>query len=194
MLVSWLIFSRPMYTYFLWNSLPSVLFLMHDWSTSLLVKYNKSHSSAWLLLFKIYKAEITSQMPSLFNFHGTFWKAVHGRHHIAHTWPHLTHTELSHAVLQTFTLLSGAKCTTMANLDTLRWSWPDFKHSLPTAVHVGEESCPIKQQRLPLTSRTPPSASDRAVKDCYPHVVKTITCFHPQAHLYTPIATCNIQF
>lgn len=127
-------------------------------TTSLLVKCNKSHSAAWLLSFKIYKADISSLVPSPFNFHGTFWKAVHCRHHIAGTWPRLTHTERSHAVIQTFTLLSGAKCTTIANLYTLRWSWPDFKHSLPTAVHVGEERCPIKQQCLPAESpRLPPT-------------------------------------
>lgn len=60
--------------------------------------------------------------------------------------------------------LGGAECTTRANLPILRWSWPDFKRSLPAAIDVGEERCPIKERCLPLTSGVflPP------VKGCYP--------------------------
>lgn len=97
------------------------------------------------------------------------------------------------AVLQTFILFRGAKCSTIAKLHTPRWSRPDFKHSSHRPA-CGRREIPHKTK---LSSSASPSASDTAVKDCYPHVVKTIASFHLQAHLYTeltPKGFCYITF
>lgn len=124
----------------------------------------------------------------------TFFVNLCSRPHIAHTWLHLAHTVFAHAVLQTFILLSGAKCTTTANLHTLRCSRPDFKRP-SAAIHVGEERCPIKQQCRPLPSWVSLSASDRAAIPMwldYGLFPSTSSFIHNIRQ--TPRAICNIQF
>lgn len=126
-------------------------------------------------------------MPSPFNFPGTLFRKLCTADSalLIHE-----HTGRSHAALQTSTLLSIAKCATIANPHTPRWSWPDFKRSLPHCRPCGRGEMPHKTTAP--RSWASPSACDGATKDCYPHVVKTIACFHPHAHLYTPRAARHI--
>lgn len=78
--------------------------------------------------------------------------------------------------LHTFILLSGAICTTIANLHTLRWSMPDFKcssHCRP----CGRTEMPIKQRFVRAGPRCLPlTVLWRAAN---PMGFETIACFQP---------------
>lgn len=113
----------------------------------------------------------------------------------------LIHDHIWHIVCFPMLCSRHSSCSVVLNVQQSPISTPWGEagltsNALPTAIHVGEERCLIKQHCLPLTSWASLSASDRAVKDCYPHVVKNIASFHPQAHLYTavtPKAVCDIH-
>lgn len=124
------------------------------------------------------------------NFHGRLFES---RRHIAHTWPHLTHTAFPHAVLQTFILLSSAKCTTIANLHTLRWSGSDFKRS-PHWRPCGRREMPHKTTASATCQLSLPVCLWQSCERPPPHVVKSIARFHPPARLYaTPKAIFKLS-